>query len=89
VEFVTRNGFFGKHKVRLDQGEYLSLPDVRNFSPDVLGLRSPHDQQVEALVLNQEAFQNWMTEDRDRLEKLSTAAADRLSHWRSNKQATR
>jgi len=83
VEFVTRNGFFGKHKVRLDQGEYLSLPDVQNFSSDVLGLRSANDEKVEALVLNQEAFQNWMAEDQNHESDLSTAAVDRLSSWRS------
>ena len=83
VEFVTRNGFFGKHKVRLDQGEYLSLPDIQNFTPDVLGLRSVNDDKVEALVLNQEAFQNWMAEDQNHESDLSTAAVDRLSSWRS------
>jgi putative ABC transport system ATP-binding protein len=84
VEFVTRNGFFGKHKVQLDKGEYLALPDVQNFSPDVLGLRSVGGESVEALVLNQEAFQNWMADDQSDLASLSTAAQTRLSAWRAN-----
>jgi putative ABC transport system ATP-binding protein len=84
VEFVTRNGFFGKHKVRLDQGEYLSLPDVQNFSPEVLGLQSADRKMVEALVLNQEAFQNWMAEDQDHHSEFSTAAVERLSAWRQD-----
>ncbi len=83
VEFVTNNGFFGKHKVRLDQGEYLSLPDVQSFSPDVLGLRSANQDTVEALVLNQEAFRNWMAEDQDHQVDLSSAAVERLSSWRA------
>jgi putative ABC transport system ATP-binding protein len=83
VEFVTNNGFFGKHKVRLDQGEYLSLPDVQNFNSDVLGLRSANQDTVEALVLNQEAFRNWMAEDQDHQVDLSSAAAERLSSWRA------
>jgi len=84
VEFVTRNGFFGKHKVQLDKGEYLALTDVQNFSPDVLGLRSVSDESVEALVLNQKAFQNWMADDQSDLVSLSTAAQARLSAWRAN-----
>jgi putative ABC transport system ATP-binding protein len=84
VEFVTRNGFFGKHKVRLDQGEYLSLPDVQNFSPDVLGLRSVNDEKIETLVLHQDAFNNWMSEDQKDQNILSSAALNRLSSWRSN-----
>lgn len=83
VEFVTNNGFFGKHKVRLDQGEYLSLPDVQNFNSDVLGLRSANQDTVEALVLNQEAFRNWMAEDQDHQVDLSSAAVERLSSWRA------
>jgi putative ABC transport system ATP-binding protein len=83
VEFVTSNGFFGKHKVRLDQGEYLSLPDVQNFNSDVLGLRSANQDTVEALVLNQEAFRNWMAEDQDYQIDLSSAAVERLSSWRT------
>ena len=84
VEFVTSNGFFGKHKVRLDKGEYLSLPDVHNFNSDVLGLRSATDDTVEALVLNQAAFQDWMAEDQDQLSDLSTSAVERLSSWRAH-----
>ena len=84
VEFVTSNGFFGKHKVRLDQGEYLSLPDVHNFNSDVLGLRSATDDTVEALVLNQAAFQDWMAEDHDQLSDLSNSADERLSSWRAH-----
>jgi putative ABC transport system ATP-binding protein len=84
VEFVTNNGFFGKHKVRLDKGEYLSLPDVHNFSSDVLGLRSATDDSVEALVLNRAAFQDWMAEDQDQLSNLSTSAVERLSSWRAH-----
>ena len=83
VEFVTRNGFFGKHKVRLDKGEYLSLPDVQNFNAEVLGLRSATNESVEALVLNQDAFQNWMAEEQDQRADLSTAAVKRLSSWRA------
>jgi putative ABC transport system ATP-binding protein len=89
VEFVTRNGFFGKHKVRLDQGEYLSLPDVQNFSPEVLGLQSPDRKLVEALVLNQEAFQNWMAEDQDHHSEFSSAALERLTAWRQNSRTDR
>jgi hypothetical protein len=70
--------------VRLDKGEYLALPDVQNFSPDVLGLRSVNDESVEALVLNQQAFQNWMADDRSVLNNLSTAAQTRLTAWRTN-----
>ncbi len=84
VEFVTTNGFFGKHKVRLDPGEYLSLPDVQNFSADVLGLRSANGEKVEALVLNQHAFQRWMDEDQADQVRLTTAAINRLASWRSN-----
>jgi len=84
VEFVTSNGFFGKHKVRLDKGEYLSLPDVHNFNSDVLGLRSATDDTVEALVLNQAAFQDWMAEDHDQLSDLSNSAVERLSSWRAH-----
>lgn len=84
VEFVTRNGFFGKHKVRLDKGEYLSLPDVRQFSPDVLGLRSANGDEIEALVLNQDAFKNWMAEEQDHQSDLSTAAVERLASWQAH-----
>jgi putative ABC transport system ATP-binding protein len=89
VEFVTNNGFFGKHKVQLNQGEYLSLPDVQNFSADVLGLRTANQDTVEALVLNQEAFQDWMAEDQDHKIDLSTAAVERLSSWRASGRTTR
>ena len=82
VEFVTRNGFFGKHKVRLDKGEYLSMPDVQHFNAEVLGLRSANEDTVEALVLNQQAFQNWMAEERNQEIEFSTAAAQRLTSWR-------
>jgi hypothetical protein len=50
----------------------------------VLGLRSVGDESVEALVLNQEAFQNWMADDQTDLASLSTAAQARLSAWRTN-----
>jgi putative ABC transport system ATP-binding protein len=84
VEFVTTNGFFGKQKVRLYPGEYLSLPDVQNFSDDVLGLRSANGEKVEALVLDQHTFQRWMDEDQVDRVSLTTAAMDRLASWRSN-----
>ena len=84
VEIVTRNGFFGKHKVHLYPGEYLSLPDVQNFSDDVLGLRSANGEKIEALVLDQNAFQRWMDEDQGDRVSLTTAAIDRLASWRSN-----
>jgi putative ABC transport system ATP-binding protein len=84
VEFVTANGFFGKHKVRLDPGEYLSLPDVQNFNDDVLGLRSVNGEKVEALVLNPAAFNRWMDEDQVDRASLNTAALDRLASWRAN-----
>jgi putative ABC transport system ATP-binding protein len=89
VEFVTRNGFFGKNKVRLDQGEYLSLPDVQNFNSDVIGLRSANQDTVEALVLNQEAFRHWMAEDQENAANLSTAAFERLSSWQANGRTSR
>ena len=82
VEFVTRNGFFGKHKVRLDKGEYLSIPDVRQFNSEVLGLRSANEDTVEALVLNQQAFRDWMAEEQNHEIEFSTAAAQRLVTWR-------
>jgi len=84
VEFVTSNGYFGKDKVRLYPGEYLSLPDVQNFSDDVLGLRSANGEKVEALVLDQNAFQRWMDEDQVDRASLTTAAIDRFASWRSN-----
>ena len=84
VEFVTTNGYFGKDKVCLYPGEYLSLPDVQNFSDDVLGLRSANGEKIEALVLDQNAFQRWMDEDQVDRESLTTAAIDRLASWRSN-----
>ena len=89
VEFVTSNGFFGKHKVQLNQGEYLSLPDVQNFSADVLGLRTANQDTVEALVLNQEAFQDWMADDQDQKINLSTAAIERLRSWRASGRTIR
>jgi hypothetical protein len=63
VEFVTRNGFFGKQEVRLDRGDYLALPDLQTFTDDVLGLRSATGEPVEALVLDRDSFQVWMAED--------------------------
>jgi putative ABC transport system ATP-binding protein len=84
VEFVTTNGYFGKDKVRLYPGEYLSLPDVQNFSDDVLGLRSTHGEKVEALVLDKNAFQKWMDEDQVDRASLTTAAIERLASWHSN-----
>ena len=88
VEFVTTNGYFGKHKVRLYPGEYLSLPDVQNFSDDVLGLRSANGEKVEALVLEQNAFQRWMDEDQVDRESLTTAAIERLASWHSNESTS-
>jgi len=84
VEFVTRNGFFGKQKVRLDPGDYLAKPDLHTFTDDVLGLRSASDQKVEALVLDQDTFQGWMDQDHDDHIMLSTAAEQRVASWRSN-----
>jgi putative ABC transport system ATP-binding protein len=84
VEFVTRNGFFGKQKVRLDKGEYLALPDLQTFTDDVLGLRSATGEPVEALVLDRNSFQDWMAEDQTGQAKLTAAARQRVSAWRSN-----
>lgn len=84
VEFVTRNGFFGKQKVRLDPGEYLAKPDLHTFTDDVLGLRSANDQKVETLVLDQVTFQGWMDQDQDDHMMLSKAAEQRVASWRSN-----
>ncbi len=84
VEFITSNGFFGNHKVLLNQGEYLSLPDIKNFNEDVLGLRSVNGEKVEALVLDRNTFQSWMEEDQADLTSLTSAATDRLAAWRSN-----
>lgn len=84
VEFVTSNGFFGKHKVLLNQGEYLSLPDIQNFNEDILGLRSVNGDQIEALVLDKRAFESWMDEDQADLTNLSSAALNRLASWQSN-----
>jgi putative ABC transport system ATP-binding protein len=84
VEFVTNNGFFGKRQVCLEEGDYLALPDLQNFTDDVLGLRSATGEPVEALVLDQTAFQDWMAEDQKGQEKLTTAAKQRVAAWRSN-----
>ncbi|MES0361509.1 MAG: ABC transporter ATP-binding protein [Anaerolineales bacterium] len=84
VEFVTRNGFFGNQKVRLDRGEYLALPDLQTFTDDVLGLRSTTGEPVEALVLDRDSFQGWMAEDQIGQANLTSAARQRVSAWRSN-----
>jgi putative ABC transport system ATP-binding protein len=84
VEFVTRNGFFGNHKILLRPGEYLAAPDIQTFSEDVLGLRSANGNKVDALVLSQDAFQHWMEEDKLNQENLVAAAKDRVGQWRSN-----
>lgn len=83
VEFVTSNGFFGKHKVRLNPGDYLSHADVQNFSEEVLGLRGLNGEEVKALVLDKNSFQRWMDEDRHDKSLLTKAAMDRLSAWRN------
>jgi energy-coupling factor transporter ATP-binding protein EcfA2 len=88
VEFVTANGYFGKDKVRLYPGEYLSLPDVQNFSDDVLGLRSSHGEEVEVLVLEKNAFQRWMDEDQVDRESLTSAAIERLASWHSSENSS-
>jgi putative ABC transport system ATP-binding protein len=84
VEFVTRNGFFGKQEVRLDRGDYLALPDLQTFTDDVLGLRSATGEPVEALVLDRDSFQVWMAEDQTGQASLTAAARQRVSAWRSN-----
>lgn len=84
VEFVTRNGFFGNRRICLESGEYLATPDLQTFTDDVLGLRSATGDKVEALVLDRDAFQHWMEEDKVDQENLITAARDRVAQWRSN-----
>ena len=84
VEFVTRNGFFGKRKIRLSPGEYLATPDLLSFNDEVLGLRSADGEPIEALVLDQAAFQSWMGEAPADQVSLSTAAQQRVASWRSN-----
>jgi putative ABC transport system ATP-binding protein len=84
VEFVTRNGFFGKRRVRLEAGEYLALPDLETFSDDVLGLRSVTGEKIEALVLNRDRFKTWMDEDAFAQANLNSAAKERVASWRSN-----
>lgn len=83
VEFVTRNGFFGKRKIRLEPGEYLALPDLETFTDDVLGLRGTNGDKIEALVLNRDCFQAWMAEDETAQAKLWSAAKLRVASWRS------
>jgi putative ABC transport system ATP-binding protein len=84
VEFVTRNGFFGKRKIRLSPGEYLATPDLLSFSDEVLGLRSADGEPIEALVLDQAAFKSWMGEAPADQVSLATAAQMRVASWRSN-----
>jgi putative ABC transport system ATP-binding protein len=84
VEFVSSNGFFGKHKVSLGPGDYLALPDVQTFSNEVLGLRTISNSGVEALVLEQENFLRWMDEDQADRERFVSAANQRVASWRLN-----
>ena len=84
VEFVTRNGFFGKRKIRLSPGEYLATPDLHTFTDEVLGMRSTAGEPVEALVLDQAAFQSWMGEAPADQASMTAASRDRVASWRSN-----
>jgi hypothetical protein len=84
VEFVTRNGFFGKRKIRLSPGEYLATPDLHTFTEEVLGLRSAAGEPIEALVLDQAAFQSWMGEAPADQASMTAASRDRVASWRSN-----
>lgn len=83
VEFVSRNGFFGKRKVRLEPGEYLALPDLELFSDDVVGLQGTNGEIIKALVLDKDRFQSWMSEDEVALANLKSAARARVASWRS------
>jgi predicted phage tail protein len=58
------------------------MPDVQQFNSEVLGLRSANEDTVEALVLNQQAFRDWMAEEQNHEIEFSTAAAQRLITWR-------
>lgn len=84
VEFVTHNGFFGNKKIRLNPGEYLAIPDLASFNDDVIGLRSATGERIEALVLDQKAFQAWMGEAPQDQANLGRAAQERVASWRSN-----
>jgi putative ABC transport system ATP-binding protein len=89
VEFVTRNGFFGKQKVRLEAGEYLALPDVDTFPEDVLGLKGTNGEAIEVLALGKHRFQTWMDEDQKSQENLRMASKERVASWRSSGSANR
>jgi putative ABC transport system ATP-binding protein len=84
VEFVTRNGFFGKQRIQLSPGEYLATPDLALFNDEVLGLRSTAGEPVEALVLDQAAFQSWMGEAPQDQANFRRAAQDRVASWQSS-----
>lgn len=86
VEFVTNNGYFGKHKVQLGPGEYFALPDLQVLNGAVTGLRSVAVETVEALVLNRAAFKKWMDESQHDHNRLVEAAKARVKNWRSNGQ---
>jgi len=85
VELVTNNGYFGDRKVRLGAGDYLAQTDLQLMNGEVTALRNVSGKPAQALVLDGEAYQEWLNDGSGDQDLLQSAAEKRIASWRANK----